>query len=319
MKESLVITPHDIWVAAERLGRILPPTPLVRSRQLEEITGKPHYLKVESMQPTGSFKVRGALNRLLSLRGARSIVTASSGNHGAAVAWAAARLGISASVVVPETTPETKLQNIAGRGAGITLYGDIYDEAEEYARYTAAENGAMYVSAFADSMVMAGQGSLVLELTEQSELMGTLVVPVGGGGLISGVAVAAKGVSSQVRVIGVQPAASCPMYRSFEAGHMVTTDHHPTLSDATAGDIAEETLQIVMRHVDHMVTVTEEEIARAIRYLLLNEHLVAEGAGALATAAVLSGRLPPDTPTPIILVLSGHNIDEVHLVRAVTS
>ncbi len=319
MNPPLAVGPHDIWTAADRLSRILPPTPLVLSRRLGELTGRPHFFKVESMHPTGSFKVRGALNRLLSIGRNESVLTASSGNHGAAVAWAAERLGMSARVVVPETTPRTKLQNIAQWGADVTVRGALYDEAEEYARRMAADEGIMYVSPFADGEVMAGQGSLVLELAARPEVLGTIVVPVGGGGLISGVAVAAKTISRGVRIIGVQPAASCPMYRSFEAGHMVITEHRPTLSDATAGGIAEETLQVVLSYVDQMVTVSEEEIAQAVRYLLLEEHLVAEGAGALATAAVLSAKLPTDVPTPVVLVLSGHNIDEVQLLHAVTS
>ncbi len=320
--------PAEIWAAARRLESVLPPSPIRRSEWLGRLTGKDVYLKLEGVQPTGSFKVRGAYNKVLSLRSSigrhsgtppSGVVTASSGNHGAALALAARTVGVPVTVVVPETTSGAKMENMRSQGAEVLRYGAVYDDAEQEARRLADERRLSYVSAFADREVIAGQGTVAVEILGQIDRLGSIVAPVGGGGLISGVALAIKAVSPETQVLGVQPWASRPMYESFRAGRMVQVEHQPTLSEGTAGGIAESTLATVLRYVDDIVAVAEENIARAIRELALRERVVAEGAGALTTAALLSGVLPPDLPGPAVLLLSGSNVDPELLLRVLGS
>ncbi len=349
-------------MAARRLAPILPPTPLRASLWLTRRADRPVYLKLESIQPTGSFKVRGAHNKVLSIleragahkgagalkadapaataaglgrAGARGVVTASSGNHGAALAMAGESVGLPVTVVVPEGTPRAKVENMTARGAKVVFHGAIWDDAEREALRLAAtaetgveelgpadtggSRGAAYVSAFADREVIAGQGTIGLEILAQLGARlgeaGTVVLPVGGGGLISGVAMAVKSTRPGVKVIGVQPEASRPMFESFRAGRMVEVEHGHTLSEGTAGGISAATLAAVLALVDDVVTVTEEAIAGAMRDLVFREHVVAEGAGALATAALVSEALPPGLPGPIVLVVSGGNVDPDALTR----
>lgn len=314
MAEGLRQVPEvaEIWAAARRLAPVLPPTPLRRSAWLERVAERPVYLKLECLQPTGSFKVRGAHNKLLQRQGStavRGVVTASSGNHGAALAMAAQTAGTPVTVVVPEETPAVKVENMRARGAEVIRHGSVYDEAEQYAHSLAAQKGLEYVSAFADPDIIAGQGTVALEILAQLGRVGSVVVPVGGGGLISGIALAIKAVSPRTKVVGVQPQESRPMYESFRAGRLVEVRHGRTLSDGTAGGIVESTLRVVLAHVDTVVTVSERDIARAIRGLVLQDHLVVEGAGALGAAAVLAGTASAALEEPVVLVLSGSNID----------
>ncbi len=314
-----------IWAAARRLAPILAPTPLRRSIWLERIAGRPVYLKLECVQPTGSFKVRGACNKLLGGPGstsgsqgstsARGVVTASSGNHGAALAMAAQAAGAPVTVVVPDETPTAKIENMHARGAEVIKHGAVYDEAEQYAHRLAEQRDLDYVSAFADPDIIAGQGTVALEILAQLDQVGSVVVPVGGGGLLSGIALAIKAVSPRTKVVGVQPEASRPMYESFRAGRMVEVRHGHTLSDGTVGGIVESTLRVALAHVDSVVTVSEPDIARAIRGLVFNDHVVVEGAGALSTAAVLAGTASAALAGPVVLVLSGSNIDSDVLAR----
>lgn len=308
---------EQIESTAGRLRAVLPVTPLVSAFSLDRPGGGSHLLKLESMQPTGSFKVRGAFSKLLDMqRGAGTVVTASSGNHGAAVAFAGDMLGLDVVVVVPENTPRAKGDNVARWDAKLIHRGTSYDESEDYARSLAEEDGMCYISAFCDREIIAGQGTVVLELLGQTDSIDTLIVPVGGGGLISGMAIAIKEASPSTRLVGVQPAASCPMYRSFKAGHMVEVEHLPTLSEGTAGGVPPETLDIVMRFVDDMVTVTENQIQDAMRHLLFEERLVAEGAGALSTAALLAGEVPrAEAGETVVAVVSGRNVDSQVLAR----
>ena len=301
----------EMWAARRRLRSRLHPTPLVRSSWIEEITGDECYLKMESLQPTGSFKVRGAYNKLM-LQGRSmgpTILTASSGNHGAAVALAASELGLEARVVVPVGTPSAKISNIQRFGAIVVEHGTSYDEAEAFAFRTAAKEQLPLIHPFSDRDIIAGQGTVALEVFDLLDAPLTFVVPVGGGGLISGIALAAKAVSPHSAVVGVQPAASQPMVQSFNSGEFIEVSHGPTLSEATSGSISPDTLGVVMDHVAAMIAVTEDEIAGAMRQLILQERMVAEGAGALSIAAVLEAQVPAELPRPLVLILSGRNVN----------
>ncbi len=309
---------RDVWRAHSRLRRHISPTPMMASRATGRADDGGYWHKVESVLPTGSFKIRGALNALLSTPPDTELITASSGNHAAACAWAARRLERQITVVVPAGTPDSKTRTITRFGAQLHKAGELYDEAEQYARKMSRRQNLQYLSSFADRHVAAGGGTIALEILGQLEEVGTVVVPVGGGGLISGVGCTLKTLHPEVHVVGVQPEASAPMYHSVRAGRKVPVEHAPTLSDATAGGITEATLHMTTLYTDEIVTVTENETAAAIRHLAMREKLIAEGAGALATAAALAGHIPPRCPGPVVLLLSGANIDP-HLLHRLLS
>ncbi len=308
--------PGEIWAARRRLRPLLQPTPLLRSTWIGETAGDECHFKLESLQPTGSFKIRGAYNKLSAAADSLGpeILTASSGNHGAAVAMAASELGLKAHVVVPLGAPAAKISNIRGFGAEVIEEGASYDEAEAFALRTAEKSQLPLIHPFSDRDVIAGQGTAALEVFDVLDPPLTFVVPVGGGGLISGVALAAASVSPANAVVGVQPEASQPMVQSYRSGRLVEVSHRPTLSEATSGGISPGTFRVVMDHVDAMIAVSEDEIAEAIRQLVSRERLIVEGAGALAVAAVLGGRVPAEMPRPLVLILSGRNIDAEVLI-----
>ena len=297
--------------AAARLSTYVRRTPTERSEPLGELTGRELVLKLENLQHTGAFKIRGALSRLLAMPNdlrAGGVITASAGNHGQGVALAARLLGISATVVVPTTVPLAKLTAIQRYGAEAVLEGPTYDDAHAAAEAMARERGLTYVHAFDDPDVIAGQGTIALEMLADGPELDAIVVPVGGGGLISGIAVAAKALRPGLRVIGVQASGSPAMAESFREGRLMTAASS-TIADGIAvkqpGALA---FDIINRLVDDVVTVDDEAIARAIVLLLERHKLLAEGAGAVALAAVLEGRLPARLRR-VGVIVSGGNID----------
>lgn len=294
--------PGDIAAAATRLAPHLAPTPLLTSPAL----GEGVELKLELLNPTGSFKVRGALSALSQLDRGERVVTASTGNHALGVAWAAERLGIRATVVCPETASPAKLEALGRTDVELVLHGATADEAEAYA-LSLAGPGVRYVSAYNDPDVIAGQGTLVGELPGLGHGPVTIVTPVGGGGLAAGVGLAAS-VLDGVRVVGVESEASHAMRAALDAGRIVPVDEQPSLADGLTGNLepGSVTFELVRRHVEDVVLVTEQELAAAIR-LLAREGLVVEGAGAAGVAAVVSGRLSPD-PGRMVIVVTGRNI-----------
>jgi threonine dehydratase len=302
----------DVLAARQRIRGQVDATPLRHSDWLTSATRTPVALKLECVQRTGSFKIRGALNALIQLD-ARRVVTASAGNHGRAMATAARALGITATVFAPRDAPRTKLAAITGLGARLHLESS-YDEAERAARAFARDERVPFVSAYNDADVIAGAGTIALELYEAEPSASTIVVPVGGGGLISGVAIAAKSIAPGVRIIGVEAAASTAMSASLRAGRITEIEPKPTLADGLAGNLepGSITFEIVQRRVDEIVTVSEEEIARAMAGLLAQEHLVVEGAGAVAVAAILSGKV--GDAGLVIVLASGANVDLDRLV-----
>jgi threonine dehydratase len=300
-----------VEAAAAHLAPYVRHTPTERSEALSEITGRDLLLKLENLQHTGAFKIRGALSRLLAMSPddrRPGVITASAGNHGLGVALAARLLGISATVVVPTTVPLAKLTAIQRQGAEAVLEGATYDDAHAAAEVIARERSLTYVHAFDDPDVIAGQGTLALEVLADAPELDAIVVPVGGGGLISGVAVAAKALRPSLRVIGVQASGSPALAESFREGRLMTAPCS-TIADGIAvkrpGAIA---FDIINRLVDDVVTVDDEAIARAIVLLLERHKLLAEGAGAAGLAAVLDGAIPARLRR-VGVVISGGNID----------
>ncbi|MFW5897303.1 MAG: threonine ammonia-lyase [Bacillota bacterium] len=308
---------REIWSASRLISEELAPTPLVYSEHLSVRLGRDVFLKVESAQPGGSFKIRGALNRLSAPNAPDAIITSSSGNHGAALAMLGSRMGVRVTVVVPGCTPKAKVDKARSLGAEVVVVGDIYDDAEAHARKLASTSSRPYVSGFEDRAVIAGAATIVPEILDQIGEFGTILVPVGGGGLISGISAVLEILAPRTRVIGVQPTASNPLVASFRAGQPVDVKHRPTISEGTAGGIPASITRHLIPRLTDAVAVTEEEIAKAIGYLLLVEKIVAEGAGALTTAA-LTAKTSEDMsawPGPVVAVVSGGNIEAATLAK----
>ena len=304
--------------AAAAIGTHIRRTPTEKSDAISGLAGREVYLKLENLQKTGSFKIRGGLNALMQMdeaRRANGVVTASAGNHGQGVAYAARLLSVPACVVLPIGVPLAKLTAIQRTGAETVLTGESYDEAHAAALEIARERKRSYVHAFDDDDVIAGQGTLALEFLDDAPDLDTLVVPVGGGGLISGIALAASGRKTRPRIVGVQAAGASAFADSFSSGKLV---EHPvaTIADGIAvARPAVRTLSVAKRYVDEVITVTDEAIARTIVVLLERTKLLAEGAGAAALAAVLEldGRVGGQK---VGVVISGGNIDPNLLGKA---
>src|SRR5436309_11734070 len=310
----------EIEAARQRLKGAIYETPCPYSQTLSEISGVRCFVKLENLQMTGSFKERGAANLLLQLdpaERASGVAAASAGNHGLAVAFHAARLGIGAVIVMPEWAPLIKVTSARRYGAEVILSGANYDEAYGLARQIATERGLAFVHPFDDERVVAGQGTLGLELLEQCPDMDAVVVPVGGGGLVGGVALAIKAVRPGVRVIGVQAEALDAMKQALATGTRTTLPPAATIADGIAvRQVGEITLALAMHYVDDVVAVTEEELANAILLLLEIEKTVVEGAGAAPLAALLNRQLGLEGRT-VVLVLSGGNIDVTMISRII--
>jgi threonine dehydratase len=287
---------------------------------LSALTGQQVYLKLENLQMTGSFKERGALNRIATLtpeQAARGVVAASAGNHAQGVAYHATKRGIRALIVMPLATPLVKVTATRGFGAEVLLYGANYDEACEEATRLCAAEGMTFIHPFDDPVVMAGQGTIGLELLEQVPQLEAVVVPIGGGGLIGGIACAIKESRPEIRVIGVQTSRLPSMVAARLVGHPVTVEPATTIADGIAvrraGDV---TLPVVERYVDEIVTVDEDEIASAILVLLEREKTLAEGAGATALAALLQKKTSLNGAHTAVMVCGG-NIDVTLLSRII--
>ncbi len=309
----------DVEAARARIRDAVHCSPCPVSETLGELTGTRCHVKLENLQMTGSFKERGALAKLSTLAPAerrRGVIAASAGNHGLAVAYHAQRLGIAATIVMPEWAPLVKVTRCRRYGATVVLAGHGFDEAHAEARRREAATGAIFVHPFDDPAVVAGQGTLGLELLEQVPDLGAVVVPVGGGGLAGGVGLAIKARRPAIEVIGVQAAALPGMHAALEAGAPTTVPAAPTIADGIAvrrvGDL---TFELCRRYVDELVVVDEAEIANAILVLLEVEKTVVEGAGATTLAALLNKKVAL-AGKRVALVLSGGNID-VNIVARV--
>ena len=306
----------DVRRAAERIRGYVVRTPLERSAALSERCGVDIWLKLECFQATGAFKLRGALNALLTSKADR-VVTASAGNHGLGVARAASLLGVSATVVVPETASEAKVEALRQSGAELLQRGPTYDEAEAEGLRLARERGWPFISAYNDAAVVAGGGTIALEILEDAPRSSTILVPAGGGGLIGGIGVAAHGLRPEVAVIGAQSVASPALHAALEAGAIVPVEVKPSLADGLAGNVEQTTitLGLLKEHVRDVVLVEETEIAEAMRWLLVYERVVVEGSAAVGVAALLNGRVHSDGP--IAIVLTGRNVSAAVLQKYV--
>lgn len=283
---------REIYMARRRIAGHVRETPLDRSAFLGDLSGGEVRLKLENQQLTGSFKVRGALNRILKLtpeERRRGVITASSGNHAQGVGYAARMLDMDATIVVPSETPNVKREAIRRYGVKLIVHSGDYDEAERYARKLEAEEGRVFVSAYNDLDIVAGQGTIGLEVTEAWPEMDVVLVPVGGGGLISGIGCAIKGVDSGIQVLGVQSVASPVMYESLREGRIVEMELDESIAEGLYGGIEEGsvTFDLCRRYVDEIVLVQEEMILEAMGRLLKHQHQVVEGAGAVGVAAIM--------------------------------
>lgn len=304
--------PGAIQQAQARLRPHLRETPLDYSSALSQMTGARVWLKLENLQPTGSFKVRGALNKLLSLPPEvlhKGVVTASSGNHGAAVAYGLQKLGGRGLVFVPEGASTTKLEAIRRYGADLCVHGTSGDDTELYARRYAETHGLVYISPYNDPDVIAGQGTIGLELTSQSpEPLEALFVTVGGGGMMAGIAAYLKSVSPHTTIVGCQPENDAAMWASIQAGRIVSIEARPTLSDGSAGGLEPGSITFELcRLVDDWVTVSEAEIKHAMRLFLETQHQLLEGAAGVALAGFLK-RAERYRGRPVGVVVCGANI-----------
>jgi threonine dehydratase len=299
----------DVRAAAERIGGSIVRTPLERSAALSDFCGVDVWLKLECFQLTGSFKLRGALNALRLLGGAReTVVTASAGNHGLGVARAARLVGMRAIVVVPVTASQVKVEALRQSGAELLQVGDTYDLAEAAAIALARERQLSFISAYNDVGVVAGGGTIALEIFEDLPDVRTLIVPAGGGGLISGVGVAAHGLDPRAVVVGVQSEASPALHAALEHGRLVPVEVLPSLADGLAGNVeaGSITFELIQDYVRGVELVSEADIADAMRWLLLNERVVVEGSAAVGVAALLQRTVEPDGP--VAVVLTGRNV-----------
>jgi threonine dehydratase len=303
----------EVLAAANRLRGVIERTPLIPSPALSEHAGGPVFLKCEQQQRTGSFKIRGAYNVLATLPDEakrRGVVASSAGNHGLGLAWAAKALGVRATVFVPSTAPRVKRDGIAALGAEVDATQPDYDAAHRIAEEYAHEHGMTFVNPCAGDLLLAGQGTVGLEILEELPAVATLIVPVGGGGLIGGIAALVRTVAPSVRLVGAQSAKTNAMAASLAAGHRVDVPVPPTLADGLAGQIDDAGFEVGREALDEIVTVTEQEIAAAIAWLSHTHDLRVEGSGAVGVAALLHQRARPSR-SPVVVVLSGGNIDDV--------
>ncbi|HLW85895.1 MAG TPA: threonine ammonia-lyase [Candidatus Sulfotelmatobacter sp.] len=310
----------DIQTARERIRNAIRVSPCTHSEAFSALTGNSIFLKLDNQQRTGAFKERGALNKLLTLTAeerARGVIAASAGNHAQGVAYHAGRHGIRARIVMPLPTPLTKVSSTRAYGADVLLHGANYDEAYAKALEQSREDGLTLIHAFDDDAVIAGQGTLGLEILEQHSDVEAVVVPIGGGGLIGGIACAVKETNPAIALYGVQPSKIASMKAAVREGKPVTLAAAATIADGIAVRRAgERTLPMVQKYVDDIVSVEEEEIANAILLLLEREKTLAEGAGAAAIAAMLNRKLPLAGKRVAVLVCGG-NIDVTLLSRII--
>ena len=310
----------DIHAALGRVRDDIYLSPCARSETLSNASGNSVFLKLDNLQRTGAFKERGALNKLLSLSAeerARGVIAASAGNHAQGVAYHAGRHGIRAQICMPLTTPLIKVSATKSYGADVVLVGANYDEAFEQALLRAQDQGLTFVHAFDDDAIIAGQGTLGLELLQQQPDLEAVIVPIGGGGLIGGISCAIKQTNSRIQVFGVQPSRLPSMKVAVAEGKPVTIKAAATIADGIAVRRAgDRTLPLVQKYVDDIATVDEEEIANAILILLEREKTLAEGAGAAALAALLNHKLPLVNKKVAVLVCGG-NIDVTLLSRII--
>ncbi|HHO65215.1 MAG TPA: threonine ammonia-lyase, partial [Epsilonproteobacteria bacterium] len=303
----------QIEEAYQRLEGVVYHTPFSYAPILSEMSGYEVYLKKENLQRTGAFKLRGAFNKIATLIEADKrggVVAASAGNHAQGVAFAAKHFGIEATIVMPESTPLTKVQGVKAFGANVILEGSNYDEAYAYAVKFGEEKGYDFVHPFTDLEVMAGQGTVALEMLKEVSDLDAMVVPVGGGGLIAGMATAAKSIRPEIEMIAVSAEGAPAMHLSYDAQKPIDTTSVRTIADGIAvRDTSPVTLEYILKYVDRFEGVCEDEIASAILFLLERQKVLVEGAGSVGVAALMHGKIGLPKGSKVGIVLSGGNID----------
>ncbi|PIK13676.1 threonine ammonia-lyase [Halobacteriovorax sp. JY17] len=316
-----MITFKDIQKAQELIGNQIIKTPCTYSTTLSEHTNCNVFLKLENLQFTGAYKVRGALNRLMNLtedEKAKGVIASSAGNHAQGVALAAKKLGIKATIVMPETTPLSKIQGTKKFGANVILHGNFYDEAYQKAQEIQAKKGYIFIHPFNDDDIIAGQGTIGLEVFDALPDLDIVVVPIGGGGLISGISIALKTLNPKIRIVGVEAEQMAAMKASVEAKKIVEVPKAKTIADGIAvTTVKENTFEIVSKYVDEIVTVTEPEMAQSIMMLLEVEKILVEGAGSAAFAALSHGKISNIDGKKVGVIISGGNIDVNFLSRVI--
>ncbi|GIW29595.1 MAG: threonine ammonia-lyase [Meiothermus sp.] len=312
---------EDIQAAREVIREIVAPTPTLPDPLTSDELGAQVFVKAECLQKSGSFKIRGAYNKIAALtpeEKARGVIAPSAGNHAQGVALAAALQGIRSVIVMPQHAPLTKVVATRRLGAEVVLYGASFDDAVAHAHELQQQHGYTYVHAFNDEKIIAGQGTIGLELLEALPNLDVLVVPIGGGGLIGGIAVAVKSLRPQTRIVGVQAAGCAPVNPSLKAGHPVSVPVAQTIADGIAVKRPGElTLPLIQQYVDQVLEVTDDEIARGIAHCAQNLKLVVEGAGAAGMGAILAGKVPVRPGQTVATVLCGGNIDGNLLSRVI--
>lgn len=308
------VTLEDVKKAQETIKDIVKKTDILESTKLSSMTGANVYYKCENLQKTGSFKVRGACNKIANLTNeekANGVIASSAGNHAQGVALGAKMNGIEATIVMPQTAPLAKVTATKSYGANVVLEGLVYDDAYAKALEIQKETGATFLHPFNDEYVIAGQGTIALEIFEQmNNKVDTILCPIGGGGIIAGVAVAAKALNPNVKIIGVQTANIPSMYESMKAGKVTTAFKATSVADGiSVKTVGELTFNIVKDLVDDVILVEEGEIAEGLLFLMENQKVVAEGSGAVTTAAILSGKYIPKKNENVVCIISGGNID----------
>jgi threonine dehydratase len=316
------LTLRDVYLARKRIASMVRKTRLVPSASLSELSGASVYLKLENLQETGSFKLRGATNKILSLTAEeqeRGVITVSTGNHGRAVSYVARQLGVNAVICLSKHVPSNKVEALKRLGAEIIIHGQSYDEAMERATQLQEQRGLTWVDPFDDPFVIAGQGTIGLELLDDMPDIDTAVVPLSGGGLISGVALALKSVAPEIRVIGVSMDRAPVMVHSLRAGAPIEMEEEPTIADALAGGIYldnQHTFRMVQRYVDETFLLSEQEIAVGIAFAMEQHRLVVEGGGAVGIAALLHHRVR-ELGQKVAVVVSGGNVDSALLATII--
>ncbi|MFK2822796.1 threonine ammonia-lyase [Arcobacter sp. YIC-80] len=307
-----MITFEKIKEAQKNLEGVSQNTPMTKAPILSETFNSDIYLKKENLQLTGSFKLRGAYNRIANLsqeKRDKGVVAASAGNHAQGLAYAAKQFNCHATIFMPEATPLTKVSGVKSHGANVVLTGENFDEAYEAAMKFKEEKNCEFIHPFADDDVIAGQGTVALEILEKVPDLKQLIVPIGGGGLIAGIAIAAKAINPDIKVIGVVASGATAMKESYKSQMPIDSKSVRTIADGIAvRDVNPKLLNIIIDYVDHIVEVTDNEIANAVLFLLEKHKLVVEGAGAVATAAIMHDKIDMDD-TKVCALISGGNID----------
>jgi threonine dehydratase len=301
----------DIIKAKDNIKNVIRETPLVYSPVLSDYGKGSVYLKLECHQKTGSFKLRGAANKMKSLsteEKEKGVITASAGNHAQGVAFIARELGVDATIIIPENAPLTKIENTKRYGVNVVVEGKDYDESEKIAHLIEKEKDKTFVHPYSDPFTIAGQGTVGLEMIMSNPELDTIIVPAGGGGLITGIATAAKAINPNIRIIGVQPENSPVWYESFKNKKHMDVEYSDSLADGLVGEISESMVDDFVKLVDEVVLVSEDAIRNSIKWLMENHHIIAEGSSVVGLAAIQEEKINIEGKN-VGIVISGSNID----------